>query len=60
MNQENCVDKCYLRGILAFWFYSQSHIALLFFQVKNIRKTMVDIVTREVSTNDMKEVVNKL
>ncbi|RUS89165.1 hypothetical protein EGW08_003044, partial [Elysia chlorotica] len=29
-------------------------------QVKNIRKTMVDIVTREVSTNDMKEVVNKL
>merc|ERR1712108_127634 len=29
-------------------------------QVKAIRKRMVDIVTREVSSNDMKEVVNKL
>merc|ERR1712134_53338 len=29
-------------------------------QVKAIRKRMVDIVTREVSANDMKEVVNKL
>ncbi|CAG5132204.1 unnamed protein product [Candidula unifasciata] len=29
-------------------------------QVKAIRKKMVEIITREVSTNDMKEVVNKL
>ncbi|XP_033743846.1 40S ribosomal protein S3a-like [Pecten maximus] len=29
-------------------------------QVKTIRKKMVDIITREVSSNDMKEVVNKL
>jgi len=29
-------------------------------QVKAIRKKMVEIVTREVSSNDMKEVVNKL
>merc|ERR1719515_318836 len=29
-------------------------------QVKNIRKKMVDIITREVSTTDLKEVVNKL
>merc|ERR1711860_404553 len=29
-------------------------------QVKTIRKKMVDIITREVSANDMKEVVNKL
>ncbi|XP_063415140.1 small ribosomal subunit protein eS1-like [Mytilus trossulus] len=29
-------------------------------QVKTIRKKMVDIITKEVSTNDMKEVVNKL
>merc|ERR1711910_20121 len=29
-------------------------------QVKNIRKKMVDIIQREVSTTDLKEVVNKL
>merc|ERR1711909_44419 len=29
-------------------------------QVKSIRKKMVEIITREVSSNDMKEVVNKL
>ena len=29
-------------------------------QVKAIRKKMVDIITKEISTNDMKEVVNKL
>merc|ERR1712137_1069383 len=29
-------------------------------QVKNIRKKMVDIITREVSTTDLKEFVNKL
>merc|ERR1719452_323718 len=29
-------------------------------QVKNIRKKMIDIITREVSTTDLKEVVNKL
>ncbi|KAL8598763.1 40S ribosomal protein S3-1 [Nucella lapillus] len=29
-------------------------------QVKAIRKKMVEIITREVTTNDMKEVVNKL
>ncbi|EDO41784.1 predicted protein [Nematostella vectensis] len=29
-------------------------------QIKAIRKKMVDIITREVSTNDLKEVVNKL
>lgn len=29
-------------------------------QVKAIRKKMVDIITKEVTTNDMKEVVNKL
>ncbi|CAG2224021.1 RP-S3Ae [Mytilus edulis] len=29
-------------------------------QIKTIRKKMVDIITKEVSTNDMKEVVNKL
>merc|ERR1712073_45430 len=29
-------------------------------QVKNIRKKMTDIITREVSTTDLKEVVNKL
>lgn len=29
-------------------------------QIKLIRKKMVDIITREVSTNDLKEVVNKL
>jgi small subunit ribosomal protein S3Ae len=28
--------------------------------VKAIRKKMVDIITKEVNTNDMKEVVNKL
>merc|ERR1712003_9658 len=29
-------------------------------QVRNIRKKMVDIITREVGTTDLKEVVNKL
>merc|ERR550539_2388283 len=29
-------------------------------QVKNIRKKMIDIIQREVSTTDLKEVVNKL
>jgi small subunit ribosomal protein S3Ae len=29
-------------------------------QVKAIRKKMVEIITREVTSNDMKEVVNKL
>ena len=29
-------------------------------QVKAIRKKMVDIITREVTTNDLKEIVNKL
>ena len=29
-------------------------------QVKAIRKKMVEIISREVSSNDMKEVVNKL
>lgn len=31
-----------------------------YFQVKAIRKKMVDIITKEVSSNDMKEIVNKL
>jgi len=30
------------------------------FQVRQIRKKMIDIITREVSTCDLKEVVNKL
>ena len=34
--------------------YAQSH------QVRTIRKKMVDIMTREVSSNDLKELVNKL
>lgn len=29
-------------------------------QVKNIRKKMVEVITREISTADLKEVVNKL
>merc|ERR1712183_877335 len=29
-------------------------------QVKNIRRKMIEIMTREVQTNDLKEVVNKL
>jgi len=29
-------------------------------QVKNVRKKMVEIITREIATNDVKEVVNKL
>ena len=29
-------------------------------QVRNIRKRMVDIVTREISQSDLKDVVNKL
>ena len=33
---------------------------LLNFQVRQIRKKMVDIITREVSACDLKEVVNKL
>lgn len=33
---------------------------LLRFQVRQIRKKMVDIITREVSSIDLKEVVNKL
>lgn len=29
-------------------------------QIKTIRRKMVDIITKEVTSNDMKEVVNKL
>ena len=29
-------------------------------QVRNIRKKMIDIITREVTATDLKEVVNKL
>ncbi|KAK2145208.1 hypothetical protein NP493_3994g00003 [Ridgeia piscesae] len=35
-------------------FYAQSE------QVRNIRRKMVDIMAREVSSNDLKELVNKL
>lgn len=35
-------------------------VLLLTWQIKTIRRKMVDIITKEVTSNDMKEVVNKL
>ena len=41
--------------------YYSIHIAdFCILQVKAIRKKMVEIISREVTSNDMKEVVNKL
>ena len=37
-----------------------SYVPILSSQVRNIRKKMIDIIQREVSSTDLKDVVNKL